>query len=265
MGSGNAANPCPTNIMNTLPNTYYRRRFTDGRHHIFHSHGAGRVVRDDAEVLVFDWSHGIPQPVNDVLGWGIGTPRSRLFKPGSLRAFGRAWWWRTRPLNITQVFDPHGRLVVQRVDFASPAQNWSGGVYQTDLYLDCFVGADGVSYLIEDEDEVIEAEQFGLLTSEQRHAIESELTTVVGRIQSGEWLRWLSEAAGTPFDHTCLVQPRTYQGYWQTAASFWPEAWDWGEAQKARAKQPKKPGGYGNQMPLPRDPEKGGNGSGSAQ
>ena len=217
-----------SDTMNTLPNTYYRRRFVDGRHHIFHSYGAGRVVRDDRDLLVFDWSHGTPQLVNDVMGWGASTSRSRLFKPGAARAFARSWWWRSRPLNITQMFDPNGEIIVQRVDFASPAQNWSNGVYQTDLYLDCFIAADGVSFLVEDEDEVVEAEQAGLLTSEQRRNIEHELGVVLARLRAGEWSRWLAETAGAPFDRSLLPAARTYPGYWQTAASFWPEAWDWG-------------------------------------
>lgn len=212
--------------MSQLPHTYYRRRFFDGRHHIFHSHGPGRVIRNDAELLVFDWSHGTPQRITDVLGWGVGTARSRLFDHRAFRAYGRAWWWRSRPLNITQVYDPHGQVIVERVDFATPAHTVASTVYQTDLYLDCFVGSDGVSFLVEDEDEVIEAEQAGLLTSQQRQAIEAELAVVVGRIEAREWHSWLDASAGTPFDHTLLTRPRAFNGHWQTAATYWPEEWD---------------------------------------
>jgi hypothetical protein len=211
--------------MSQLPHTYYRRRFFDGRHHIFHSHGAGRVVRDDAEVLVFDWSHGTPQRVTDVLGWGPGTPRSRLFDNRAFRGYGRAWWWRSRPLNITQVYDPQGQLIVQRVDFATPSHTIGGTVYQTDLYLDCFIANDGLTFLVEDEDEVIEAVRAGLLTPEQRLAIEAELAVVIGRLQAGRWHSWLNEAAGSPFNHTLLTRPRAFDGHWQTAATYWPEEW----------------------------------------
>ena len=212
--------------MSQLPHTYYRRRFFDGRHHIFHSHGAGRVIRDDAEVLVFDWSHGTPQRITDVLGWGAGTARARLFDNRAFRAYGRAWWWRSRPLNITQVYDPHGQVIVERVDFATPAHTMTGSVYQTDLYLDCFVANDGVSFIVEDEDEVIEAERAGLLSLTQRQAIEAELQVVSARIAAGGWRSWLSEIAGQPFDHRLLNRPRAFNGHWQTAATYWPEAWD---------------------------------------
>ena len=212
--------------MTQLPHTYYRRRFFDGRQHVFHSHGAGRVVRDDAEVLVFDWSHGTPQRMADVLGWGADTPRSRLFAPQARRAYGRAWWWRSRPLNITEFYDPQGQLIVQRVDFATPAHTVAGSVYQTDLYLDCFIASDGLSFIVEDEDEVIEAARCGLLAPQQRQAIEAELAVVVARLEAGQWRSWLKESAGLPFDHTLLVRPRAFNGHWQTAATIWPEDWN---------------------------------------
>lgn len=236
--------------MSQLLHTFYRRRFMDGRHHVFHSYGPGRMIRDDAEVLVFDWSHGPPQRLTNVLGWSTG-PRAHLFDHRALRAYGRAWWWRSRPLNITQVYDPAGKLIIQRVDFASPSYTIAGAVYQTDLYLDCFVANDGISFIVEDEDEVIEAEHHGLLSSQQRHAIEAELASVVARIQAGRWLAWLNQTAGLPFDHRVLTQPRAYDGYWQTAATYWPEDWDPGPTPSDNLPTNKNQPSGGGQEPGP--------------
>ncbi|MCA0354059.1 MAG: hypothetical protein LCH85_18845 [Chloroflexi bacterium] len=210
-------------MMDKLPHTFYRRRFVDGRHHVFHSYGFGRVVRNDAELLVYDWSLGTPQRITDTLGWGSDAPRTRLFDQRASRAFGRSWWWRSRPLNITSMYDERGNLIVQRIDFASKAMDISGSFYQTDLYLDCFVAANGITHVVEDEDEVIEAEEVGLLSQAQRVMIETELDTVRNLLRNGTWLSWLEAAAGAPFDRTFLPKARNYDGFWQSRASYWPE------------------------------------------
>ncbi len=206
-----------------LPHTYYRRRFFDGRQHVFHSYGAGRVVCDNADVLVLDWSVGAPQRITDGVGWSIDAPRSQLFHPEAMRAFGRSWWWRSRPMNVMTAYDPQGQIVIQRIDFASKAMTLGNCMYQTDLYLDCFVAADGITHLVEDQDEVEEAENVGLLSTAQRRMIEAELTIVQAKLVAGTWFDWLEVQAGAPFNHHLLTHARSYDGYWQTGIGYWPE------------------------------------------
>ena len=164
-----------------LPHTYYRRRFFDGRQHVFHSYGAGRVVCDTADVLVMDWSLGTAQRITDGVGWSIDAPRSRLFPANAVRAYGRSWWWRTRPMNVMNSYDSYGNLVIQRIDFASFALTMSNCVYQTDLYLDCFVAADGTTHLVEDEDDEAFNDKMERLTAQlaEQMAKGAELDAVI--------------------------------------------------------------------------------------
>ncbi|HEY1012912.1 MAG TPA: hypothetical protein VGE07_09445 [Herpetosiphonaceae bacterium] len=213
--------------MTHLPDTFYRRRLLDGRHYIFHTHGFGRRIQDTADVLVFDWRHNSPHLMADVAGWGAGTPRSRLFAPDQIRAYGRSFWWRSRPLNIAQQFNQDGGLIVTRVDFATPAVTTASGTYQTDLYLDCFIAPDNETFLIEDEDEVEAASQRGLISPAQRATIEAALEEVVELLRERRWAGWLDAVAGAPFDHRLLPTPRNHDSQWLVANHYpWPEERD---------------------------------------
>ena len=193
-----------------LPHLYYRRRKCDGREHTSHWFGAGRVVCDTAAVLVVDWALPAPELLRHSMGNPVDTPRLRLFNLDVLWQYSRHWWWRSHPLNIMAVYDVHGNLILQGVDFATPAITVDNQIWQTDLYLDCFVGADGQTWLVEDEDDVAEAYECGLLSADQRSMIEHELQFVINHVENETWFAWLESLCNEPFDPKLLSVARSY-------------------------------------------------------
>ena len=79
-------------------------------------------------------------------------------------------WWPQRPYGAYRIHRPDGSLRLYRID-ALEAVRCEGGVIEyRDLLLDALIRP-GEAALIEDEDEVAEAEQANLLSSEQRWRI----------------------------------------------------------------------------------------------
>ncbi len=90
------------------------------------------------------------------------------FERGSV-SYG--FFWKRRSYVMYRMLDRHGRLVANRFDVVEEVRLTERTVSYTDLLLDAWATPDG-SFRFEDEDEVAEAFQAGLLSREQLDTIE---------------------------------------------------------------------------------------------
>ncbi len=202
---------------------WYRRRFLDGDIHATCYSAGLYVAHATAALTVVDVAEPHPKPLVHHGGWRSEFPRSRLFEHSAEWHYTRLWFWHACPLHIAQLCDAQGHAIVQRIDFATPALRTSTGIYQTDLYLDCFISADGLQFLVEDEDEVQAAHAKGLLSQAQQTLIENELTFILTLLRGQRWNSWINALAPTPLNPALLIEPRVASSHWLTAADHWPE------------------------------------------
>jgi hypothetical protein len=207
------------------PDYYYRRRFLDGRRYIFHDYGPALVWRDD-ELWGCDFFQAEPAPIGVLKGFDLaGRPGVIVPKRNECR-YGRVWAWRTRPLLIVAMYGPDGTLAATRIDYATPLHTYGGALYQTDLYLDIFVAADGRKYLIDDHEELEQALATGLITPERYELVRAQEQELIEVLRAGALEAWLGPQP--PFEPAVLPAYRSSDGRYIAAdqTDGWPEGLD---------------------------------------
>ena len=204
--------------------SYYRRRHhRDGHSYIVHSSGPALIRRADYG-LVIDYYFAPSREQRPVSG--RQGKHHRTIEPASNPASAaRLWVWEDRPLRIVQFFDPSGRTIVYRIDLATPPLRTPQAFYQTDLYLDVFLGADGSSYIIQDEDELEIAFAAGLISDVLRSQALTWTERIVDLLDRGRFLDWLATACPTRFTIEMLPGVRAWTSReWKAGeADGWPE------------------------------------------
>src|SRR5262249_50974843 len=124
--------------------------------------------------------------------------------------YGRLWAWRSRPLWIFEMYAPDGVLAATRIDFATPLVEHEGALYQTDLYLDVFIAADGRQFLVEDEDELELARRIALISREQYELVREQQRELIDVLRTGRFAAWLGSRP--PFDPAAIPPYRGSTG-----------------------------------------------------
>ncbi len=200
---------------------YYRRRYLDGSTGISITTGPALDRCDDEQIGVFDYMLTGPVFATPVAG-RRGTTASTIARPTSVAA--RLWLWPARSMRLLQQFDQRGQCSHFRIDFATPPRRDAHSIYQTDLYLDLFVAPNGSDYVITDEDELAEAVERGMISSEAHAAVIVECDHLVQLLEHGQFLRWLDGLCDAPFELEGLSAERAWQHreFAPGASDDWP-------------------------------------------
>jgi hypothetical protein len=186
------------------PDHFYRRRFVHepGLRHVFHDYGPALVWRDDSDCWGCDFVPADAAPLAPMKGRDIDGRPGVIIPIREECRYGRLWAWRARPLWIFEMYGPDGVLAATRIDFATPLAGYAGALYQTDLYLDVFVAADGGKFLVEDEDELETARGIGLISHEQYRLVRAQQRELIGVLGAGNLAAWLG--LRPPFDPAAI-------------------------------------------------------------
>ena len=207
------------------PDYYYRRRFLrePGLRHVFHDYGPALVWRDDEQLWGCDFAQEMAEPIGRLKGLDLSGQPGAIIPARAECRNGRLWIWRARPLSIFAMYGPDGTLAATRIDFATPLQEHRGALYQTDLYLDIFVAADGRAFVVDDEDELEQARALGLVAHEPYRLVRDQQRELVAALGAGGLDSWLGPQP--PFDLGRIPVYRASDGrYIQPGESDgWPE------------------------------------------
>jgi hypothetical protein len=180
---------------------HYRRRHLDGTHAIASTSGTVLARRDTPDVSVLDYLLAGPIFVEPVSG-RRGTTTVTIARPEPSAV--RLWLWPDRPLRLYEFFDAAGSATVYRVDFATNPRCHEHTIYQTDLYLDLFATPDERDYAILDEDELMIAQERGLVTDQLSAAILAQAEHLVDLLEGRRFGAWLAGWCDAPFDLAAL-------------------------------------------------------------
>lgn len=200
---------------------YYRRRHLDGTTSISLSSGPVVIRCNTAELGVFDYRLGWPS-VDAPQPGRRGTSQRTIDRPAAVAA--RLWLWYTRPMRIIQQIDKSAGTTHFRIDFATTPLCMPQATYQTDLYLDLFVTANGDDYVIDDEDELVRAASQGLISPESQAAVLSQCDALVQLLEAGQFRDWLASCYSVPFTFDDLRGERDNQkqGFGPGEPDGWP-------------------------------------------
>jgi hypothetical protein len=180
---------------------HYRRRYLDETTGIGTMSGRVLARRHDAQAWVFDYLIAGPIFFAPVVGLR-GTATVSIERPAPIAA--RLWLWPERPLRLLQFFDAAGNHTIYRIDFATCPHRHAHAIYQTDLYLDLFATPDEQDYAILDEDELIIAQQRGLITDQLHAAVLAQADWLAELLEGRRLGAWLESWCAEPFELAAL-------------------------------------------------------------
>ena len=204
---------------------FYRRRFVrePGLRHVFHDYGPALVWRDDEQLWGCDFAQEADEPIGRLEGLDPSGRPGAIVPARPECRYGRLWIWRSRPLAIFAMYGSDGTLAATRIDFATPLQEHGGALYQTDLYLDIFVAADGRTFVVDDEDELEQARAVGLVERDRYRLVREQQRELIALLETGGLNSWLGPRP--PFDLARIPGYRASDGrYIQPGEpDGWPE------------------------------------------